>query len=147
MHKTLFIIPLALFLGACGSGDPKLVYLNPQSCNIEAPTNQSIIPVKTEIPLAGWFFDKFTANAKGAMRIQVTSADRKVTKVIPLDALIARSDVSNALKEPLAENSGFSTKIAADVLPPNTYEVSVIKETDSAVVVCTSNALTFTVKE
>lgn len=145
MRPLLLIAPLFILV-ACGGTQTKPVVVNPQSCYIEAPADKPELAANTEIHVFGWVFDKFSANSKGAVRIQLASADRTVIKSIAVDELTGRDDVAADRKDPLAQKSGFSAKFAANTLAPSTYDVSVIRETDDAIIVCANGHNTFTVK-
>lgn len=142
--RTLLLAPIFL-LAACGGTQTKPVVINPQSCNIEAPTNKAEVAANAEINVFGWFFDKSSVNSKAAVRVQLASADRKVIKSVTVGELTSRKDVAEALKEPLAEKSGISVKFAPNELTPNTYDVNVVRETDEAIIVC-ANGHSLTVK-
>ena len=143
--RPLLLIASLFVLAACGGTQTKPVVINPSSCNIEAPANKAEVAANAEINVLGWFFDKFSANSKTGVRIQLASADRKVIKSVTINELIARSDVAEAFKEPLAEKSGLSAKFAPNELAPGTYDLSVIRETDEAIIVC-ANGHSITVK-
>lgn len=144
MRPLLLIAPLFV-LAACGGTQTKPVVINPQSCNIEAPVSKAEVAANAEINVLGWFFDKFSANSKAGVRVQLASADRKVIKSVTVADLTARGDVAEAFKEPLAEKSGLGAKFAPNELAPGTYDLSVIRETDEAIIVC-ANGHTITVK-
>ena len=137
MRPLLLIAPLFV-LAACGGTQTKPVVINPQSCNIEAPVSKAEVAANAEINVLGWFFDKFTEKSTAGVRVQLASADRKVVQSFDAGALTPRSDVASALKEPLAEKSGFAVKVPANTLAPSTYDISLIRETDDAIVVCFS---------
>jgi hypothetical protein len=136
--RSLFLIVPLLALAACGGSKTKPVVVNAPSCNIEAPVNKAEVAAKADINVLGWFFDKFTEKSTAGVRVQLASADRKVIQSFDAGALTPRSDVASALKEPLAEKSGFSVKVPANTLAPSTYDISLIRETDEAIVVCFS---------
>ena len=135
MRYLLLIAPLAV-LAACGGTKTKPVVINTQSCNIEAPANQAEVAANSEISIHGWFYDKLSEKSNAEVRLQLASADRKTIHSVKLDALAARSDVSSAFNEPLAEKSGVVVKLPASTLPPGAYDISFIRETDEATIVC-----------
>ena len=145
MRPLLLIVPLFV-LAACGGTQTKPVVINPKSCYIETPASNAEMAANAEIDVLGWFFDKFSANSNVGVRVQLVSADRTVIKSIAVDALTGRDDVAEAFKDPLAQKSGFSAKFAPNALAPSTYDVSVIRETNDAIIVCANGNNTFTVK-
>ena len=144
MRSFFLIVPL-LVLTACGGSKTKPVVVSASNCNIEAPVNKTEVASSAEINVLGWFFDKFSANSKAGVRVQLASADRKVIKAVTVADLTARGDVAEAFKDPLAEKSGLSAKFAPNELAPGTYDLSVIRETDEAIIVC-ANGHSITVK-
>ena len=144
MRSFFLMVPL-LVLAACGGSKTKPVVVNASSCNIEAPANKAEVAPSAEINVLGWFFDKSTEKSTAGVRVQLASADRKVIQSFDAGALIPRGDVASAFKEPLAEKSGFAVKVPANTLAPSTYDISLIRETDEAIVVCFNNH-TITVK-
>ena len=137
MRSFFLFVPL-LVLTACGGSKTKPVVVSASNCNIEAPVNKTEVASSAEINVLGWFFDKFTEKSTAGVRVQLASADRKVVQSFDAGALTPRSDVASALKEPLAEKSGFAVKVPANTLAPSTYDISLIRETDDAIVVCFS---------
>lgn len=144
MRFFLLIIPL-LVLSACGGSKTKPVVVNAPSCNVESPANKAEVAANAEIHIFGWFFDRFTEKSTAGVRLQLTSMDRKAIQSFNIDTLTIRGDVAAVFKEPLAEKSGFGIKVPANTLAPNTYELSLVREADDAIVVCFNNH-TITVK-
>ena len=137
MRRLLLIAPL-LILAACGGSKSKHVVVSASSCNIEAPVNKAEVAANAEIHMQGWFFDKSTQQSTPGVRVQLASADRKVIQSFNIDTLTSRGDVASVFKEPLAEKSGVSVKVPANTLAPNIYDISLIRETDEAIIVCYS---------
>jgi hypothetical protein len=135
----------ALVLAGCGGGGSKDVpVVISSNCSIDRPAPDFQASVGKAFNVTGWAFDKSGA-APVKTQVQLSSPDLKDIKLVDAQQGMARPDVAQALNAPAAASSGYDAAIAADLLPANTYSVTVIQRFPTYSLAC-SVARVVTVK-
>lgn len=144
--RHLSCIAAALLLAGCGIGGSKdgAIVLS-SSCSIDRPAPDFQASVGKAFNVTGWAFEKSASQVPVKTQIQLRSLDLKDFKLVDADQGIARPDVAQALNEPAAGTAGYDAAVAADLLPANTYTVTVIQRFPAYSVAC-SVARVLTVK-
>ena len=132
MKKFACLVTVFL-ISACDGGKPGVIYT--KSCFLDAPVVSTTLSTKNDFNVAGWMFDKQSANSQGHIRVQLVSPDRKFVKLFDSKS-VSRPDVANALNDPSAITSGFNLIIPANALTPSVYEITILQDLPSVIAVC-----------
>jgi hypothetical protein len=139
MMKHLLLTSV-LLLSACDGMvgvKPATPVLVTQTCSIDDPVVNAKISAHKPFNVRGWIFDKQSATAEHHVRVQFTSLDRTVVKIVEASAN-TRPDVATVLKEPSSASSGFNVDIKPESLVAGTYDITVLLDTSNVVVACAS---------
>ena len=147
MKAILSSVAAALVLAGCGLGsssqDTPVVVAG--TCSIDRPAPDFQASVGKSFNVTGWAFDKNAAQAPVKTQVQFSSADMKDIKLVDATSGMPRPDVAQALNAPGAATAGYDAVIAADLLPANTYAVTILQRYATYTVAC-SYARNLTVK-
>lgn len=139
MMKHLLLTSVVL-LSACDGMvgvKPAASVLVTQTCSIDDPVANAKISAHKPFSVRGWIFDKQSVTADHHVRVQFTSLNRTVVKVVDATSN-TRPDVAAVLKEPSAASSGFNVDIKPETLIAGTYDITVLLDSPNVTVACVS---------
>lgn len=143
MRNLFTLIVTAVLLASCADSSSPVFVTN--TCHVDVPPREAVVAANAPLNFGGWAFDGKAGLSPARVRVQFVSSDRRTVKTFDAKRGTKRPDVVKAHNAPGAEDSGFDGSIAAGSLAPGTYDVIVLQELSSGVLVC-ANVYAISVK-